>query len=329
LCGYYAREISRLEVTMDTTEQDYDRRPKCRMDFTIEAVRTNDRTRMAYFTIVPDARRYTIIEHNGEKCYLDKYLKLLIPLDEMNENMVRQMPGLPLFSLSPTVKSIPEYASSRRTAIAENLSTGQYIPPTESAMPHRRFEDNPRPRDIAFLSVDICGSSKRRKSNPEAFDRAYEILFRELGTVVGQFNGAVLTPTGDGFIAIVDYPAFTCQCDTAIDLGLSLLVVLRNAVNPALNEAGLDPMQIRIGADYGPAQIRHLEIPPVGFSQDEIASDALNRACKIEKSANPSEFRVGRRLYELVHVQWLERAHKVPFDGATVGIPDYQVYRMT
>src|ERR1700728_5447481 len=265
---------------MEAVKQNSDRRPKGRMDFTIERVRTDDRTRTACYAIVPDARRYTMVEHNGEKCYLDKYLRHLIPVDEMNQNMLRQMPELPVFALSPTIKSTPEYASDRRITIAEGLRTGRYITPAEHAIPHKRFEDNPRPRDIAFLSIDICGSSKKRQSDPEAFDRAYSILFRELGTVVGQFNGAVLTPTGDGFIALVDYPAFTCQCDAAIDLGLSLLVVLHDAVNPALEEAGLHPMHIRIGADYGPAQTRHVEIPATGFSQDEVASVALNRACK-------------------------------------------------
>ena len=37
---------------------------------------------------------------------------------------------------------------------------------------------------------------------------------------------------------------------------------------------------------------------------------------------------IGRLLYELVHVKWLERAHEVSFDGASVGISDYQVYRI-
>lgn len=315
-----------MEVIADGESDD---RSKSRMDFTIKTLRADDRTRTVYFVLEPDARRYTTVEHEGEKCYLDKYLKHLIPLKEMRESMLRQMPGLPMFSLSPTIRSAPEYASDRRSTIASDLREGGYTPPSEGAMPHQRFEENPRTRDIAFLSIDICGSTKKRKADPEAFERAYKVIFRELGALVGQFNGAVLTTTGDGFIAIVDYPAFTCQCDTTIDLGLSLLVVLRDAVNPALMEAHLPPIQIRIGADYGPANLRRNEVPATGFSQEEVASDALNRACKIEKSASPGEFWIGRKLYELVHVQWLERAHQVPFDGESVGIPGYQVYRVT
>jgi class 3 adenylate cyclase len=122
--------------------------------------------------------------------------------------------------------------------------------------------------------------------------------------------------------------SFTSLCDAAIDMGLSLLVVLRDSVNPALEEVGQGPLKIRIGADYGPAQIRQLEVPATGFSQSEVASDALNRAVKVEQTCGENEFRIGRRLYELVHVQWLERAQEMEFDGASVGIPGYKTYRM-
>jgi class 3 adenylate cyclase len=308
--------------------QPSDSRIPGRMDFTVEVVRADDRTRTAYLSIVPDARRYSLITHEGKKFYLDKYLRNLISIDEMNDHLAKQMHNLPVFALSPTIRSTPEYAASRRPVIASDLRTGEYTPPTEQALRHKRFEDDPQSRNIAFLSIDICGSTAQRRSDPDSFDRAYKILLRELGTVVGQFNGAILKPTGDGFIALVDYPAFTTQCDAAIDLGLSLLVVLENSINPALEEAGLKPVQIRIGADFGPARTQYLDVPATGFSQSDVASDALNRAVKIEKSCSPNEFRIGRHLYELIHVQWLERAAEVSFDSTGVGIKGYKVYQM-
>jgi len=313
---------------MPSIEEDCDLGNRCRMDFTMEVIRADDDTHTVQVVIVPDARRYEIVERNGEKFYLDKYLRHIVSVEEMNSSMARQMPGLPIFALSPTIKSAPEYAAKRRAALMSDVSTGDYTPPAERAIPHRRFEDDSTSREVAFLSVDICGSSALRRANPEAFDRAYAIMLRELGTVVGQFNGSLLKPTGDGFIAVIDYPAFTSLCDAAIDMGLSLLVVLRHSVNPALEQAGHEPLKIRIGADYGPAQIRQLEVPATGFSQPEVASDALNRTVKVEQSCEENEFRIGRRLYELVHVQWLERAQEMAFDGASVGIPSYKVYRM-
>jgi hypothetical protein len=71
-----------------------------------------------------------------------------------------------------------------------------------------------------------------------------------------------------------------------------------------------------------------MKIPMTGFSSVEVASDALNRAVKIEEACKINEFRIGRSLYELIHVQWLERATEVEFDGTSVGLPSYQTYRM-
>ena len=65
-----------------------------------------------------------------------------------------------------------------------------------------------------------------------------------------------------------------------------------------------------------------------GFSDTEVGSDALNRAVKIQESAGLNEFRIGRDLYELIHVKWLERAREVPFDGSSIGAPEYRVYRV-
>lgn len=313
---------------MPSIKEDRNLRSRGRMDFTMEVIRTDDDACAAYMAIVPDARRYEVVEHEGEKFYLDKYLRHIISVEEMNSSIARQMPGLPIYTLAPTIKSTTEYAAKRRATLMSDVSTGEYTPPVERAVPHRRFEEDSTSREVAFLSVDICGSSAQRRAAPEAFDHAYAIMLRELGTVVGQFNGTLLKPTGDGFIAVVDHPSFTSLCDATIDMGLSLLVVLRDSINPALEQAGHELLKIRVGADYGAAQIRQLEVPATGFSQPEVASDALNRAVKIEQSCGENEFRIGRRLYELAHVTWLQRAQEVTFDGASVGIPTYKVYQM-
>jgi class 3 adenylate cyclase len=309
-------------------ERAQDDRPLGRMDFVQEVLSSDDATRTIEVRLTPDPRRYTEIERDGEKYYLDKYLDLAISFEDMQRHLVQQMPGLPIYSLSPSIESTRQYATARRAALMSEFQTGEHMAPSEGALPHRRFQDNLTPRSVPFLSIDICGGSALRSTNPRGFDQAYRIFLRELGTVVGQFNGAVFKPTGDGFIALIDHPSFTSQCDNAVDLGLSLLRVLRESINPALDSIGMPALSVRIGADFGLAKIQELQIPATGFSQTDVASDALNRAVKIEQSCQPNEFRIGRKLYELVHVGWLERATEVDFDAATVGVPGYKVYRL-
>lgn len=294
----------------------------------MERVRADDETRTLLVCIAPDPRRYDLCERDGERFYIDKFLRVRINYEDMLKSMRDHMSGKPIYHLAPNIESTPEYAASRLEAVRNELQTGKHLPPAEKAAQHTDFYANANARPIAFLSVDICGGTAQRCANPASFERAYKIFLQELGTIVGQFNGAILKPTGDGFIALIDHPGFTTQCDNTIDLGLSLLVVLRDTVNPALKEAGLPELKIRVGADFGQAEVRSIQIPATGFSFPEVASDALNRAVKVQESCAPNEFRIGRALYELVHVKWLMRATQVDFNSDDIGAAQYAVYRV-
>jgi len=306
-----------------------DGRFRGRMDFVSSIVKADDEKRLLYTLIEPDPRRYDLIELSDGPYYRDKFLHVAISKREMHENMVAQMPGLPMYHLAPNIESSRTYADERLEAVTREMETGEHTPPQQVAAKHQDFYERPDVRDVVFLSVDICGGTSLRKAEPTKFDRAYQIFTRELGTVVGQFNGSILKTTGDGFIAYIDFPGFTVQCDNAVDMGLTLLLVLRDSVNPSLAAAGLPELSIRVGADFGASTIRTVHIPATGYSSPEVASDAINRAVKIQESCENNEFRIGRSLYELVHVQWLMRAREAPFDGSLVGIPGYPAYRVT
>lgn len=296
-----------------------------RADFIQKVISFDKETHIAQFSMTPDPRRYDKIERDGEMLYVDKYLKTAFTLDALLGGF---QPGIPSYALSSSINSTVEYAAERLSALEHEIDGGDYVPPKQKALAHYYLTPGNVKRDLGFLSVDICGASALRKRNADAFDRAYDFFIRELGTVVGQFNGSILKTKGDGFIAYIDHPSFTNLCDAVIDMGLSILYLLHKSINPMLAKAGIPTFNIRIGADYGAALIRQMNIQTTGFSSIEVASDALNRAVKIEEACEANEFRIGRSLYELIHVQWLERATEVEFDGESVGYSSYQTYRM-
>ena len=306
-------------------ERDLARRPM-RADFISEVESFDETTGVARMRMQPDPRRYDKGERDGETLYVDKYLRTAFTLDVM---VAGAWAGVPSYSFQPRIESAIDYAEARQSALTNEMSSGEYLPPTESPCHHHEIISRRNERGLGFLSVDICGASAMRRKNPIAFDRAYELFTRELGTVVGQFNGSILKTKGDGFIAFIDHPSFTNLCDHIVDMGLSLLILLHRSLNPTLVKAGMEPLSIRIGADYGEALVRQLTIPSTGFVTHEVASDALNRAVKIEEACPPNQFWIGRCLYELIHVKWLERATETAFDGADIGMPDYKTYRMT
>ncbi|NTZ08622.1 adenylate/guanylate cyclase domain-containing protein [Burkholderia metallica] len=295
-----------------------------RFDFEIETLRSDSNDGTFEARITPDPRRYDEVEVDGVRYYRDKFLHTLVTL----EQMVQTLPGLPIYRLSPSIESTPEYADRRRESVAQQLQGREFTEPKEKAAQHQDFSSEST-RDLAFLSVDICGATAYRRKDSHGFDKAYRIFIRELGTLVGHFKGAILKTTGDGFIAYIDHPSFANQCDAAVDLGLSLISFTVRTLNPALKDAGMKPFSIRVGGDYGPAVTHVHEIPTTNYRSIEVASDALNRAVKIEESCRPNQFRIGRSLYELVHVKWLERATEVDFVGSGVGIDNYKVYKVS
>lgn len=294
-----------------------------RFDFEIEKIQSDSESRTVHFRAKPSSRRYVEIDIDGVRHYRDKYLNTIVSL----ETMTQAMSGLPIYSLTPSIKSTTDYAKSRQAFVDKQLSGGEYVPPKEAATQHRDFKHETA-TNIAFLSVDICGATAYRRKDSKGFDKAYEVFIREIGTLVGHFHGTILKTTGDGFIAYIDHPSFTSQCDNTVDLGLSIISFTTHTLNPSLKSSGLKPISIRVGADYGLAITRTLEIPSTNYRNIEVFSDALNRAVKIEESCRPNQLRIGRELYELIHVQWLERAEEVPFDGASVGIDNYKVYKV-
>lgn len=312
----------------DWRDRDDSGKVRARFDFEIEEIRSEEATQVVTLRVQPHRRRYSIVEVNGERHYFDKFLRTIVSEEAVKEMAVAQFGGLPMIYNPPSIESAREYASVRQGAIAAELRGESYVAPTEKARPQSQLSFAGGTRFLTFLSVDICGSSGLRRRDPDAFERAYDIFLRELATSVGHFHGAILKTTGDGFIATIDSEGFTTQCDNTLDLGLTFLAVLRGSVNPALEAAGLPSLSIRVGADCGAARLRKITVPATGFDAPEVASDALNRAVKIEQTAAANELRIGRGLYELVHVQWLERCEEVEFDGNDVGIEGYQVYKV-
>jgi class 3 adenylate cyclase len=298
----------------------------CRMDFVQEVISMDEATRIVRFKVKPDPRRYEIIDRDGIRCYRDKYLDDILPENVLREAFLKSA-GIPVYSDPPTIGNALEYAANRRDAVEAELKTGVFTPPESKADAHHTIHLDDSGRYLTFLSVDICGSTKLRVRDEEAFDRAYKIFVQELGTVVGQFHGTILTLTGDGFIAYLDHPSINTQCDNAIDMGLTFIAILETGINPALELAKLPTISIHVGADHGIAIQAAYNIPTTGFSDLSVRSDALNRCVKIQGEAGDNQLLIGRELYERLHVQWLERCVEQKIKIAKkLGFDEYPVY---
>lgn len=315
--------------TRDWADLDAEGRERQRFDFVSEVLSTDDATQTAKIRLKPDPRRYTINDTGESRLYIDKFTKIAIPEEVVLAMMQQHLGGLPISYGPPSISSASGYSKSRRAALGQELKGEAYSPPEEKAHPQKELFSDSVADFVSFISVDIVGSTSLRQKYGEKFDKSYKVFLRELLTCVGHFRGAVLNVTGDGFIAFIDMPGFTTQCDNTVDLGLTLLRVLRDAINPALEEVGLPLLEVRVGADVGKARKRVVTVAATGFQSYDIGSEALNRSVKIQENAQTGQFLIGQELYELLHVRWLERCFPIPFDGELLGAPAYCVYQIT
>lgn len=295
-----------------------------RMDLLVEYGERDPVTGAVAVRFLPDPRRYELRETDGRKLYVDRFTNVAFAVETVVEAFERRGAPVPMHSLPPLIDSARAYAAGRLTALRSELAGG----PPQPAQPQPRSSHpfvHQVDRDVAFVSVDVVGATAMRMGDPISFDRSFEILVRELGTVVGHFSGSVLKATGDGFIAYVDQETILAR-DNAVDMALSMLALMREAVNPALEGAGLPPLQIRVGADQGPARIRTIPLP-TGFAFADVVSDALNRAVKLQEGAPPGGLLIGESLRDQLHVGWMERAEPVDVGiAAAVGLPGYRSF---
>lgn len=130
----------------------------CRFDLLQEVISIDEDTGIVLMHMRPDPRRYSEFEEDGETWFLDKYFNTAFRLKDIAD---APTDGLPIYASGRTVSSATEYASERRAAVENELETGQYTPPTQAARPHEPLSASDE-RDIAFISVDVCGSTPYR-----------------------------------------------------------------------------------------------------------------------------------------------------------------------
>lgn len=163
----------------------------------------------------------------------------------------------------------------------------------------------------------------------DKYTKAYQVLVHEIGLLAGQFNASVLKLTGDGLQLYIQHPAKTRQADNTIDLAVSIIPHINVAINPKLKSLGFPMLNVRVGADMGYATTIKHQILAAEYTANEISSDALNRACKIQAMAKPNECLIGEDLRMYSHVDWLERSdldeRKLSYDNKTY----YHIYTVS
>ena len=265
-----------------------------RIDFVIEIVETNDKTRIFKAILRPNPERYDIKIKNGKQYLYDKFDKIYLPHNETIANFAKQAKGLPIYASIPKIDDFKRYMAERLSKINEYFDGKKidYKSVDKSETFLKKLEDDHEHRFV-ILCIDLIGSTKMSQTLSELENaKIIAIFLQEMAAVVSNYNGYILKYVGDGLIAYFPEPNFLGMNDSAVDCALGMKMVIEKALNPSLAKRKLPQLKFRIGIDSG-----HAVVKQIGESstkkQKDLTGLTINFATKIQSVASTNRIVLG------------------------------------
>lgn len=154
---------------------------------------------------------------------------------------------------------------------------------------------------LTIMYADLVGSTNMSMSLP--VDKLVTIIrsfTQEMSSVVESHGGYVLKYVGDAVISF--FPASYNRylaCDKAVQCARSMITVVKNGINPILNQYDYPELAVKIGIDVGEnvvVQYGHEKSSPI-----DILGYCMNIAAKITSLTGPNRISVGEDVYSLLH----------------------------
>jgi adenylate cyclase len=110
--------------------------------------------------------------------------------------------------------------------------------------------------NFVVLHVDLVGSTKLAMGLPlDRLTMIIQAFNQEMSIIVKAFGGYILKYVGDAVIAFFVVPGYKSEakaaCINAVNCAKYMLRIVREAINPILNQYDCPEMNLRIGIDIG------------------------------------------------------------------------------
>jgi adenylate cyclase len=193
------------------------------------------------------------------------------------------------------------FAALSRNALTRvgEVTTGRVVPALQDLA-----IGEARRRRGAVIFVDICGFSARTSSPEEArIDETLlmlNVFIPSVMAVVYDHGGYIEKNTGDGVMAVLSPAGATDRelADEALSVARGIFYVVRDHVNPFLEQRRIEPIEIRVGMDLGTLTIARMGVATGGAALQRnfltVVSPAANLASKmVEDIADRGDLMIG------------------------------------
>ena len=167
--------------------------------------------------------------------------------------------------------------------------------------------------DAASVFIDLEQFTARTFWDPpHQVAQLAQAVLSQVASVVSDYGGFVLGLRGDGLFASFGSSASQAEVDVpfALAAGAFALDATENSLNSLLVMSGIEPVKLRVGADYG--RLDFTRTGTLAASEVNVVGFSANFAAKCEKVALSWEYVVGERFAEHLSDDILEAHEKSP-----------------
>src|SRR5918999_254282 len=177
---------------------------------------------------------------------------------------------------------------------------------------------------LVIMYADLVGSTNMSMTLP--VDKMVTIIRAftfEMTSIVRSYGGYVLKYVGDAIIAF--FPSGynkLLACDKAVQCAKSMITVIKNGINPILNQADYPDLAVKIGVDEGENVI-------VQYGHDlssliDILGYSMSITAKITSLTKPNKITVGKDVYDVLHPEIRNKLVEVKQDTRSWKYTDRQ-----
>jgi adenylate cyclase len=187
---------------------------------------------------------------------------------------------------------------------------------------------------LVIMYADLVGSTNMSMTLPaDKLTTIIRAFTYEMSQVIYNHRGYVLKYVGDAVISF--FPAGynkLLACDRAVQCSKSMLTVVKNGINPILNQYDYPELNVKIGMDEGENVV--VQYGHDRSSQVDILGYCMNIAAKITSLTGPNKISIGQYIYEMLHPSIKSKFSEVKFSTEEWRYTDrqtgqlYKVYAM-
>ncbi len=164
---------------------------------------------------------------------------------------------------------------------------------------------------VAFvtLHIDLVGSTKLSMTlPPDRLANIVQAFTQEMSIMISAYGGYVLKYVGDAILAffLADWNNLSVPCANAVSCARAMIKVMRQGINPILNQYDYPELNVRVGIDVGDNVVVQYGWDTVTLDDGrvirkphlDILGYTISVTTKMTALAKPDQIVIGQFVYE-------------------------------